>query len=261
MDKRKVIYYNDELSDEFSTAKIDAIPIGSDYVYDYPGLFKKFTHFFWYRIVATPIAFMYVCLVLHHSVANRSVLKPFRRTGIFIYGNHTQPTGDAFIPSMLTFPQNVYIIVHPNNVSIPVLGKITPSLGALPLPGDMKAFHNFLEVIGKRISEKRAVVVYPEAHIWPFYTKIRPFKDTSFRYPVKCDAPVFCFTNTYQKRRFSKKPRIVTYIDGPFFADKRQSLKEQQRDLRNKVYDAMCSRAEKSVVEKIIYIKKGEENG
>lgn len=261
MDKRKVIYYEDELNDEFSTAKINAIPIDSSYVYDYPGFFKKFTHFFWYRIVATPIAFLYVKLALHHSTTNRSVLKPYRRTGIFIYGNHTQPIGDAFIPSMLTFPQNVYLIVHPNNVSMPLLGKITPSLGALPLPDGIKAFHNFLKAIGKRIAGKRAVVIYPEAHIWPFYTKIRPFKDTSFRYPVKYDAPIFCFTNTYKKRRFSKKPRIVTYIDGPFFADKSLSLKERQRDLRDKVYSAMQNRAKCSVVEMIKYIKKGEENG
>lgn len=261
MDKRQVIYYDDELNNEFSTAKIEAIPIDSNYIYDRPGFLKKLTHFFWYRVIATPIAFFYVRLVFHQKTVNRGVLKPYRKTGVFIYGNHTQPIGDAFIPSMLTFPQNVYLIVHPDNVSIPVLGKITPSLGAIPIPGDLKAFHNFFEAIGKRIAQKRAVVVYPEAHIWPYYTSIRPFKDTSFRYPVKLGTPVFSFTNTYQKRRFSKKPKIVTYVDGPFFADKTLTSKEQQSDLRNRVYEAMCKRSQKSEVVMIKYIKKGEKNG
>ena len=44
---------------------------------------------------------------------------------------------------------------------------------------------------------------------------------------MQFDVPVFCFTNTYQKRKFSSKHRIVTYVDGPFFADKSLSPNEQ----------------------------------
>ena len=63
MDKRKVIFYSDERNDEFSTAQITPRTIDEDYVYIYTSRFKRFTHFFWYRIVATPIAFAYVKLV------------------------------------------------------------------------------------------------------------------------------------------------------------------------------------------------------
>ena len=162
---------------------------------------------------------------------------------------------------MINLPKENYVIVHPNNVSMPYLGKITPSLGALPLPDDMTAYRNFLSAVERRISEKKTVVIYPEAHIWPFYTKIRRFGDASFAYPVKQGTPVFCFTNTYQKRRFSKKPKIVTYIDGPFYPDKSLSKKEQRRDLCDRVYEAMCERAKSSNVVWIEYIKKEEENG
>ena len=99
-------------------------------------------------------------------------------------------------------------------------------------------------------------MIYPEAHIWPYYTKIRPFTDMSFRYPVQFDLPVFCFTDTYQKRRFGSKPKIVTYVDGPFYADKSLSSKEQRKELRDKVYNTMVERAKKSNVEMIHYERK-----
>lgn len=165
------------------------------------------------------------------------------------------------MPHMMNFPKTNSTIVHPNNVSMPYLGRITPSLGAIPLPDDRAAYRNFLNCIEHRIEQKQCVVIYPEAHIWPFYTKIRPFTDTSFHYPVKLGMPVFCFTNTYQKRKFSKKPRIVTYIDGPFYADAALPVKEQKTDLRNRVYACMKEHSNANEVTWIRYIKKGEKDG
>lgn len=256
MDKRKEIYYTDELNDEFSLAQITPKKIDGNYIYIHESAFKKITHIFWYRIVATPIAYLYTKIVFQHKTIGREKLKPYRKTGYFMYGNHTQDIGDAFIPNMLNCPQENYMIVHPNNVSMPILGKINPSLGALPLPDDIAAYKNFIQAIDKRLSQGKTIVIYPEAHIWPYYTKIRPFTDASFCYPIKYNLPSFCFTNTYQKKRFSKKPKIVTYIDGPFFPNTNLSPKEQKAELRNQIYDSMCKHSEKSNVVTIKYIKK-----
>ena len=260
MDKRTVIYYSDELNDEFSVAQITPRRIDKEYVYCHDSLWKKWTHFFWYRLIATPLAFLYTKIIFHHTAVGTKAFRKYKKTGYFLYGNHTQDIGDALIPHMLNFPKNDYTIVHPNNVSMPYLGKVTPALGALPLPDDLGAHRNFTKAIDRRIGEGHAIVIYPEAHIWPFYTKIRPFGDVSFSYPVRLGAPVFCFTNTYQKRRFSGKPKNVTYIDGPFFPDSTLSPKEQRADLRNKVYDCMCRRAENSTVVKITYVKREKTN-
>ena len=261
MDKRKVIYYEDELNDEFSVAQITPRVIDGNYVYDHTSRWKRFTHFFWYRIVATPIAYGYVKLVFRHRVKGRELLRQYRHTGYFLYGNHTQDIADAFIPNLLDVPKETYVIVHPNNVSMPILGKITPSLGAIPLPDDRAAYRNFMAVIEKRIAQGKKVVIYPEAHIWPFYTGIRPFPDTSFQYPIKCGVPTFCFTNTYQARKFSKKPRIVTYIDGPFYPDETLPARDRKKDLRDRVLACMRARAKNSTVQRIHYIKKETENG
>ena len=257
----RVTYYTDERNDEFSTAEITPRTIDGSYKYCHESLFKKFTHFFWYRSIFTPIAYFYTKAVFHHKTVGNSVFESYRDVGYFMYGNHTQDIGDAFIPNMINIPKDNYVIVHPNNVSMPFLGKITPSLGALPLPDDLAAYRNFIKAVERRIGEGHAVVIYPEAHIWPFYTKIRQFKDDSFQYPVKLGVPVFCFTNTYQKRKHSKRPRIVTYIDGPFYPDKSLSQKEQRKNLRDQVYNAMCERAKSSDVVWIEYIKREDKDG
>ena len=145
---------------------------------------------------------------------------------------------------------------NPENVSIPVLGPITPSLGALPLPSDIESTRNFSRAIDYYVSKKKCIMIYPEAHIWPFYTKIRPFLDLSFRYPIKYDVPTFCITNTYQKRKISKRPKIVTYVDGPFFYDKNISKVEAKAKLRNEIYDTMCKRSLNSNIEIWKYIRK-----
>ena len=261
MDNRKVIYYQDELNDEFSVAQITPRKIDSSYTYCYHSFFKRFTHFFWYRVVASPIAWLYLKIVFHHKIVGKNKLKPFRKSAFVMYGNHTQDIADAFIPTMVCFPKDVYVIVHPNNVSMPFLGKVTPSMGALPLPDDLHAYRNFLSAIQQRLEESHALMIYPEAHIWPYYTKIRPFPDKSFHYPIKYQVPVFCFTNTYQARKHSKNPRIVTYVDGPFYPDDTLPAGQQKKDLRDKVYNAMQKRSALSTVEVIKYIKKEEKDG
>ena len=261
MDKRKIIYYTDELNDEFSDTQITPKKIDGSYVYIRGGLFRRFTHFFWYRVIATPVAFLYVKLALGQRTVGRKAFRECRKTGYFMYGNHTHDIGDAFLPTVINFPKTDYAIVHPDNVSIPVIGHVTPSLGAMPLPEGMEAYRNFNAAVDRRIAENNAIVIYPEAHIWPYYTKIRPFTDTSFEYPVRLGAPVYCFTNTYQKRRFFKKPRTVTYVDGPFYPDPQKGKRDARRELRDKVYETMCERAKNSNHVQIQYVKKEEENG
>ena len=190
------------------------------------------------------------------KIIGKEKLKKLHNSGFFMYGNHTNAAADALIPTMVSHPADTYVIVHPNNVSMPIFGKVTPYLGALPLPDDTDAAKNFIKEITEKITEKKCVMIYPEAHIWPFYTKIRPFTESSFRYPIQNKCPVMCFTNTYQKRKFGKKAKIVTYIDGPFYADSSLKGKAQKVELRNRVYEAMVERSRNNTLVLATYIKK-----
>lgn len=256
MERRKVIFYNDEQNDEFSTMVLTPPVIDGSYRYIDDRKRKKAARFFLYRFVAYPAAFLYSKLAFRRKIVGKEKLKNVKG-GFFLYGNHTQPTGDALMQACLTWPRTNYVIVHPNNLAIPVIGRFTPTLGALPLPGDLSAYRRFRQAIVQRAGEGHPIVIYPEAHIWPYYTKIRPFPDVSFSYPAELRLPVFCFVNTYQKRRFSSKPRIVTYIEGPFFPAEDCAPRAARAKLRDEVYGAMCAMSEKSTVEYVQYIKKG----
>ena len=252
--EQKINYYKDELNDEFSGAEIQPKKIDENYKYNHKNPFW-FISAFLFNIILLPVKFIYPKIKFRIKYIGKKKLKKYKNTGYFVYVNHTQVFADTFIPSNPIFPKKNYLIVNPENVSMPVIGNGIQMLGAIPIPCNKKAMKNFLDKINQAIKNKHAVTIYPEAHIWPYYTRIRPFKSVSFKYPVELDVPTFCMTNTYQRRGKTNKINIVTYIDGPFFPDKNLSIKEQKEDLRNQVYEQMNKRSENCNIEHIKYIK------
>ena len=215
-------------------------------------------YFFMYRIVAQPLSWLFLKIKFAHRIRNKKVLRGQKKP-YFIYANHTSAAADPFVPTMVCSPKKVYVVVHAANVSMPVLGKINPYIGALPLPDGIEASKNFTAAMEKRLKQRRVICIYPEAHIWPYYTGIRPFTEASFRYPVRYDTPVYAFTNVYKKRKHLFTPKIITYVDGPFFPDKTLHVPVARKKLRDQVYEAMCARSKLSDYDGIIY-KKADEN-
>ena len=258
MKNPKITYYENMLEDEFSTAKITAKSIDASYDYE-GGIPRKLGRILLYGILARILAFPYLKLRFGHRVRGREKLKGFGKNGFYLYGNHTQAIADALIPSMLCFPRFASVIVHANNVSMPFLGRLTPCLGAIPLPDDKAAYRSFAAAVEKRLSEGECVTIYPEAHIWPYYIGIRPFPESSFRYPAKDHRPVFCFTNTYRRRPLLGTVQIITYVDGPFYAPENVAAARRKQALRQQAYEAMTLRSKESTFEKIRYLPKGEE--
>ncbi|MFR6021621.1 MAG: 1-acyl-sn-glycerol-3-phosphate acyltransferase [Clostridia bacterium] len=253
----KIIYYEDELNDEFSKSSIEPRIIDENYKYVHKNPLWNLCSFVLQNILSVPIKILYAKIKFRIKYIGKEKIKPYRNEGYFIYGNHTQPFADTFIPSIPMYPKRNFLIVNPVNISLKGTGTLVEMLGAMPIPSNKSAMKNFLEAIKQKINKGYAITIYPEAHIWPYYTKIRPFKDVSFKYPVQLEKPAFCITNTYQSYgKNNKKIKIVSYIDGPFFPNKELTLKEQQKELRNKIYNCMDERSKNSNIEHIKYIKK-----
>ncbi|MBQ9279835.1 MAG: 1-acyl-sn-glycerol-3-phosphate acyltransferase [Clostridia bacterium] len=255
MEDKKIIYYENELVDEFSSAKIEAITIDEGYPYFHHS-FWEFCSFCIQNIFSMPIKYWYAKLKFHIQYVGREKLKECKNSGYFMYVNHTQEFADTFIPSLANYPKRNFFIVNPANVSMKGLKKLVPLLGAIPVPGSLKAARNFIDILKKRIQKKQSITIYPEAHIWPYYTKIRPFKDTSFKYPVEFGVPIFTITNTYHQGRKAGEVKMISYIDGPFYPSKNLTKKEAQKELRNKAYQTMTERSKESTYEHIVYVKK-----
>ncbi len=207
---------------------------------------------------AQVFTFFYTRFSLHLRVVNRSVFKKCRDTGYFLYGNHTQPVGDAFAPIRYMFPKRMYTIMSPANLGIPLLGKILPGLGGLPIPDTVDGMKEFLDALKFYIDRKKCIVIYPESHVWPWCDFIRPFPDTSFRYPVMYDVPAFCMTVTYQKRRHGKKPRMTVYLDGPFYPQPELGMRQARKQLHDQIFACMQKRSKNSTYAYVRYEKESD---
>ena len=256
MKEQQIIYYTDELNEEFSTAKIVPKKIDENYKYKH-GVIWNITSYIIQNFISMFIKVPYQKIKFRLKYIGKEKLKKCKNEGYFIYVNHTQAFADTFIPSVGIYPKRNFLIVNPENISLKGLGHLVEMLGAIPVPGNIEAMKKFLEIIEERVNNNCAITIYPEAHIWPYYTKIRNFKDVSFKYPIKWNKPAYCMTNTYQSYgKNNDKIKIVTYIDGPFFPDEGLSPKEAQKNLRDKIYNKMVERSKNSNIEYIKYIKK-----
>lgn len=253
-EEREVRFYR-EFTDDFEETAQQNFQLPDDYQWVKTDLLSKILSGLIY-FLAIVFSSVYCPLFLHMSVKGRRNLKGIK-SGFFIYGNHTQPLGDVFIPALTVLPRRIYTVVSPANYGIPVIGKILPYLGALPITDSVKGVKELSKAMEKRLKKFHPVVIYPEAHVWEYCTMIRPFPSTSFKFPVKIDVPAFSMTVTYRKSKLFKKPKMVVYLDGPFYGEGK-SAKERAENLHQKVYNTMVSRSKESDFEYISYRKSNE---
>lgn len=242
--KKKTYIYTDELNDDFATSKDKISPkiIDHQYKYNHSSVVWKTTSFLLYHFIATPIVYMYMKIVFKVKIKNKKALKKIK-SGYILYGNHTQGVADAFNPTLLSFPKKANIIVAPDAVSIPIIRHLVDMLGGMPLSSTFKGSKNLLEEMKNRLDKNQAITIYPEAHIWPYYNKIRPFKSGSFTYPFMFDVPAVGFVITYKQRKIFKKlhPYITITIGNPIYPNKCKNKQE----MRDKIYNFMVEVVEK----------------
>lgn len=237
----ETVYYSDPLHDEFSGITRPPFAIGADFPFLREGKLYRFFKFIVYRVFVRPFAFLYCRCKFRMRVVGKEKLQAVKG-GYFLYGNHTQVPGDGLLTNVVTYPKETHVLVNSDNVALPGTRTVMQMLGALPIPTVRAGFPAFTEAMQYHLRKGRAVAIFPEAHIWPYATVIRPFSAVSFRYPIAENVPAFAMTVTYRKSK-TGKPRMVTFVDGPFFGEG-ENLKARQKDLRDKVYTAMKARAD-----------------
>lgn len=259
----KTIYYSD-FSDNFVETKNQQKSIPEDYQFIKKNPFLKLLGavlFFILKIVARIYAFFFLQL----KVVGKDKLKNYVKTtkkGYFLYANHTLTLGDVFNPALYN-PVHPYYICDSSNLGIPILGPILPLVGALPIPESIRGKKRLFDAISARAKQGKAIVIYPEAHLWPYYTDIRPFDNTAFNFPVRENLPIFTATTTFQARKKGKnssshKPRVTIYIDGPFYPDENLSKHEKIQKLHDDAFNTLKKRAKLSTVKRINYQKRAK---
>ena len=247
MKKTKVIYYTDELNDDFAGTNIKQKAVGKNFKYIQKNIIKRFFGFLFYYIIAVPVIWFYSRCLRHVKYVNRKAVRKLKKP-CFLYGNHTGAL-DAYSPGLICYPKRSKILTSPDIVSIKGIKNIVQMLGALPVPNDASGMKKFVQAVEYKKKKKYVITIYPEAHIWPFYTGVRPFKDTSFAYPVITNSPVCAFFTAYSKpqgfmHKF-RKANVTVFVSDPIYPDMSLPRKEAQKKLRDEVFAFMKECSEK----------------
>ena len=253
--KTHTIYWKDELNDDFDEVGLTRISVPENYNYIRKGFFYNLCSNILYFVIAVPILAFYTYVILGIRTKGKKNLKEVKKTGAYLYANHVAISDVFKIQVLITPSKRTNIIGYSDSLSNKFLGKVVKMLGyiALPLRNDPKNFIKMNEALSYYTKKKHQyVLIYPEAHIWPYYTEIRNFKPGSFRYPSNDNMPVVPIVTTFHKRKLSKKPRQIIRVGKPIFPKEGLSPLENISYLHEKTLKAM---KELSNVDQYQYIK------
>ena len=245
MKPKKVVYYDDLLNDDFAQNKIKRKPLPENYKYVSMNPILWFITFLLYWVVALPILWLVGKIGYGVKVLGKKNLRKVRHQGVFYYGNHTQIADAWLAQCYMSGFRRTFIVASQDATSIKGIRWLIKGLGCIPVPENPKQREGFVAAIRHHIKFHHGICIYPEAHIWPYATRIRPFVDASFTYPAELDAPVIPFCVTYRSRKIFKNasPRMTIHIGKPIYPDMNLSLPERKKALRDACYEYMIDKA------------------
>ena len=239
--KTKVIYWKDELHDDFDEVGLSRPPVPENYKYKRTNPINNFFSGILYHGIAKPVLGLY-CLFKGIKVVNKKELKKLKGKGAYFYSNHVAISDVFKFQAYVGFNmKRVNIIGYSDSLSMPIVRNLVRALGYLPLPlkGDAKNMLAMTESLDFYTKKGQFVLIYPEAHIWPYYTKVRNFTSGSFIYPAKYMTPVVPAVTIWRKPKIGKKPKQTIVIGEIIFPKEGKSMIENKEYLHKKCLEEM----------------------
>ena len=163
--------------------------------------------------------------------------------------NHVHPM-DCTMVGLGNIPSKTFFTSLETNFKIPLVRRIIKLLNTIPIPQDIKYTKNFMKAIDELLQKNKTVHFYPEGSLWPYYPKIRNFKNGAFDFAVRNNVPVvpMVFKFSKQPKCFSflkSKTNITLSILPPFYPNHLLDKRERTLDLKNRVHEAMVAEVSK----------------
>lgn len=193
-----------------------------------------------YHFIAYPLIKIINRFYFGLRIENRRVIKNLN-SGCFLYSNHTQHLDPFISAEVAGFGRRAYFMAGPDTFSISGIRYLVTTLGAMPVGFDIESLKEMMYAVKKRYAQKACITIYPKAHIGPYYTGIRKFKDVSFAFPVGLDSPVVAMVVTHRKRKgpsklIFKHPKVTVYCSEPMYVNPNLGRKVAKTDLCERVY-------------------------
>lgn len=238
------------ISDDFHVdgerdeSKLSNVEIDKNYKFRIKNPIAKFFANLFYCFAALVIPFI---VYLAHGVRfrGRRNLRSLKNTGAVAITNHVLYL-DCMMIAQAVFPKKLYFQVLENNMKLPGVRFFMKACGCMPIPRKQSAKRVYVEETDKILKdEKKFVGIYPEAALWPYYTKIRKFKPGAFHFAVKDDVPIIPVIINFRAPRgiqkwFNMKVRYVTvHIGKPIYANKDLPFNESVTELMERSHNIM----------------------
>lgn len=165
------------------------------------------------------------------------------KTGKITISNHVHPM-DCTMTAIANFPNPVFFPTLKSNFGIPVVRHIIKLLNAIPIPDSISARQKFIEAIDTLLQNGKTVHFYPEGSLWPYYTKIRHFKDGAFRFAVQNNVPIIPMVYKFEEntgiwKYIKNKPSIKLVILEPIYPNTSLDKNIAIQTLKQEAYEKM----------------------
>ncbi|MFA5676028.1 MAG: glycosyltransferase [Christensenellales bacterium] len=195
-----------------------------------------------FYIIAIPLLDIVSMLFFGLKIHGKKNLR-FLKSGAVTVTNHVHYLDSPMVACTL-FPRKPLFATLKNNLEIPVIRRIIRLLGGVPIPESPKALHAFMESMRTQLLKGRIVHFYPEASLWPWHNKLRPFKNGAFHLAVKSGVPVVPMVFTFRNSKgllskLRKKPLVDLNIGKPEYPAKSGTERSKMLEMRTAVHNAM----------------------
>lgn len=205
-------------------------------------IFNTFSDILYY-LIAYPILKVLTKIVYDLKIEGRENID-FLEKGAISVSNHVLFLDCAMV-GLAWGLKRVYYTTLEGSFKIPFVRKLIKLLRAMPIPEKIKNREYFLKAVDEVLSNGDYVHFYPEAALFPYYKKIRNFKNGAFSIAVKNDVPIVPMVFTFREpkgiRKIFKKKKDVTLKILKPVTIKEEGLNQKQKEelLKNKVHTMM----------------------
>ncbi len=172
--------------------------------------------------------------------------KTVKKQGVIVTINHVHDFDNLLVATRILKHRKCYFLTLKSNINMRGIGYILKLAGGIPIPTNIRAIMTFGKSVEKLLKNKKAIMVCPEASLWPYYRGIRPFKKGAFYFAVKSEVPVLpvviLFRQKAKKHSHSKKNKFKYYftvkVGKPLYPDTTLSNKHKRIDeLHSRTYN------------------------
>jgi 1-acyl-sn-glycerol-3-phosphate acyltransferase len=197
---------------------------------------------FLFYIIAVPLLSVASRLAFGLKIIGKKNLR-FIRGGAVTVTNHVHVLDSPMVACTL-FPRKPLFASLQSNFEIPVVRRLVRILGGVPIPESPKALGAFMEAMRAQLEKGRIVHFYPEASLWPWHDRLRPFKNGAFHLAVRSGVPVVPMVFTFREpgrlvSKLRKKPLVTLTIGAPEYPAQDGSERSRILEMREAVEGAM----------------------